>query len=99
MSINIEECTICQTRYFPARLMCRVCSNSNFRTVEVSHGRVQETTRLSNGSTLATVQVGDDVRIIARVHPEVRLDDEVELIDGGSIEPCQAYVPTRGLPQ
>lgn len=99
MSINIQECTTCLTRYFPQRLMCRKCSDSKFRTVEVNTGQVEERTTLADGSALATVRIGDDVRVVAQLRPETGSGDAVVLIDQGDLEPGQAYVPTRELSQ
>jgi len=99
MSINIQECITCLTRYFPARLLCRTCSDNNFRAVDVAKARVENQTRLADGSTLATLRVGNDLRVIARVDPATRVDDQVELIDHANIAPGQAYVPKRELPQ
>lgn len=99
MSIDIQECAICLTRYFPERLMCRTCSSSNFRTVKIEQGRVEERTMLSNGCALATIRISGDLLIMARVHPDVQLEDVVQMTDCGQIEPGQAYVPTRSLSQ
>jgi len=99
MSMNIQECITCLTRYFPARLICRACSDSNFRTVNVDQGQIEERSTLADGSALATIRIGDDLRVIARVHPETERDDAVELIGHGNTDPGQAYVPTRHLPQ
>lgn len=98
MSINIQECTTCLTRYFPQRLICRNCSDSKFRTVDVNKGQVEDRTILANGSALATVRIGDDIRVVAQLHPDTGADDDVVLIEQGDLEPGQAYVPTRELP-
>lgn len=99
MSIQIQECITCLTRYFPARLMCRTCSDSNFRSVEVDQSRVGQRTELADGTALATLHIGDAIRVIARVYPTVQPGDAVELHDHENLEPGQAYVPTRQRPQ
>lgn len=99
MSIQIQECITCFTRYFPARLMCRTCSDSNFRSVEVDQARVEQRTDLVDGTALATLRIDDAVRVIARVHPAVQPGDAVELHDHENLEPGQAYVATRQRPQ
>ncbi len=99
MSINIQECITCLTRYFPARLLCRTCSDNNFRVVGAARALVENQTRLADGSALATIRVGNDLSVIARVDPTTRVDDQVELIDHANIAPGQAYVPTQELLQ
>lgn len=98
MSINIQECITCLTRYFPARLLCSTCSASNFRAVDVEQARVEQRTELADGSALATLHIGDAVRVIARIDPATRPGDVVELSDQSTIAPGQAYVATRQRP-
>lgn len=98
MSIHIQECITCLTRYFPARLMCRTCSDSNFRSVEADQARVEQRTELADGSALATLHIGEAVRVIARVDPVTQPGDVVELRDHPDIVPGQAYVATRQRP-
>lgn len=68
MSVHLQVCASCSTRWFPDRLLCPQCGGSAFDHVPEERGVVEESTTLSDGVVIATVRVSSDVRLVARLH-------------------------------
>ncbi|UKA51578.1 zinc ribbon domain-containing protein [Arthrobacter sp. FW305-123] len=67
MSAAIQTCLNCGNLSFPSRLFCPECGQENFATVLVDHGDVAETTRLSDGTLLATLKIPGGPFVVGRV--------------------------------
>ena len=94
-AIPLQVCARCGHAFFPHRLACGVCGSRDFDVEQADEGDVEETTLVRRAAgvvhevpvALATVRIGSDTRIIARVPPgtvpgaRVRLGLE----DGGPV--------------
>lgn len=97
MSAAIQNCLNCRNRFFPARLFCPDCGQENFSTVLVEHGDVTETTRLADGTLLATLEIPGGPSVVGRVTggpasygDRLPLANNLDTNDG-----VYAYVPLR----
>jgi len=68
MSVDVQVCRTCSTRWFPHRLLCPSCGGSSLAPTHEEVGVVEESTTLAGGVVVATVRVGPDVRLVARLH-------------------------------
>ncbi|WP_017198965.1 zinc ribbon domain-containing protein [Arthrobacter sp. M2012083] len=67
MSAAIQKCLSCGNLFFPARLFCPECGRENFSTELVEHADVAETTRLADGTLLATLRIPGGPSVVGRV--------------------------------
>jgi len=94
MSVHVQVCTSCSTRWFPDRLLCPECGGSAFDHVPEERGVVEESTTLTGGVVIATVRVGPDVRLVARLHGTAPPGSTVPVTRDG----CDARRPLAHVP-
>jgi uncharacterized protein len=85
--LPIFACAHCGHTVFPARLLCPRCGNSEWQSIDVTEGVVEESTvlRRAPGTSslepvhLGSVRVAGDVVVVARLEPGVDSGTSVRL--------------------
>ncbi|MFC8037977.1 zinc ribbon domain-containing protein [Paenarthrobacter sp. NPDC057355] len=100
MSAAIQNCLGCGNLLFPARLFCPDCGAEDFSTVPVEHGDVTETTKLADGTLLATLTIPGGPSVVGRVTggPAMSGDRLPLANDLKTMTGVYAYVPLRSTP-
>ena len=92
MSALIQRCRRCSRQLFPFRLLCPSCGGDAFDVAPVETATVEQTTRLADGTVLATVVPPGGPALIARLDREVEVGHDISLSNdapsGGT-----AYIP------
>ncbi len=88
----LASCASCGREAYPAPLRCHRCGSMSFAWVGVGSGVVEELTlRPGDSTATATVLLGTDARVIARVPATSRPGDRLPV--RGAAEPGAAWVP------
>lgn len=97
MSAAVQSCMSCGILLFPARLFCPRCGQEDFSPVTVEHGEVAETTRLADGTLLATLTIPGGPSVVGRVTggPATSGDRLPLSNDLNTMTGVYAYIPVR----